>query len=95
MKRLTQQQRRQQIDEMVAVFIKRGFSYSELERCLELKQGSLKTDVSYELLVLLKILVNFPWMIRVAEKDFDEIESKKALCHAAIDIMFQPSKKRI
>jgi len=95
MKPLTIQQRKKQIDKMVALFIKCGFSYGELERCLELKHGSLKTDTSYELLALLKILVNFPWMLRVAEKGYDTIEAKKALCHAAIDIMFQPSKERI
>ena len=90
---MTAKQRKKQIDKIVKVFINCGFSHTELERSLDLERGTLQSDNSAELLALLKILANFPWMIRVAEKDFDEIEAKKATCHAAIDLIFERVNK--
>jgi len=89
---MTARQRKKQIDKIVDWFIKSGFSHAELERSLDLKRGTLRADNSPELLALLKILLNFPWIIRVAEKNFDEMEAKKAMYHTAIDLMFTQSK---
>ena len=51
---------------------------------------------SPELLVLMKIIKTYPWLLEVADKNYDEFESKRILGHSAVDIAInmQANKSR-
>jgi len=65
-----------------------------LEHALDLKTDTLIKEGSPELLALLKILQAFPWMVNVADKRFDPVESQRELLHAAVDIYCNKEKER-
>jgi len=43
-------------------------------------------------IALLKVIKIYPWLLDVADAGFDEMASKKIMCHSAIDAMF-PEKR--
>lgn len=81
-----------EVRKLVDSLVTMGFSEGELERTLDLPRKTLSTDNSEELIALLKIVNMYPWMIRVAEKNYDLLEAKKIMCNAAIDEMFSEKK---
>jgi hypothetical protein len=79
-----------EIEEILVEFQAEGITQTQIERTLDLGQGSL--DVGNlinepETTALLRIVRAFPWLLEVAEKRFDENESKRILLHQAVDVM--------
>lgn len=70
-----------------------GHSETELERCLELKFGTIKKvlamkDPPAEMVTLFKIIYSFPWLIEVADNGYDAKYAKqKLLFVAAVSMM--------
>jgi hypothetical protein len=63
-----------------------GYSQSSIERVLELPTGTLDKE-NPETLALMRIVKTFPWLLKVADEHFNELESKRIMCHSAIDVM--------
>lgn len=64
-----------------------GYTQASIERALDLEIGSLSTEnPSPELLVLMKIVKTYPWLIEVADQNYDEFEAKRILGHNAVDL---------
>lgn len=64
-----------------------GYTQASIERALDLEMGSLSTEnPSPELLVLMKIIKTYPWLIEVADQNYDEFEAKRVLGHNAVDL---------
>jgi hypothetical protein len=63
-----------------------GWTQGNLERALDLPMYSLKEETP-ENTALMKMIRIYPWLVEVAEKRYDEIESKRIMCHAAVDIV--------
>ena len=79
------------IDEVIKITSSREI---DLERVFELKFGSLKVARTSKkeppgLRALLKIVKTYPWMINIADMNWNEIYSKKIVCHAAIEELFR------
>ena len=85
---------KQKIKIIVDAFKKAGWKPMEMERCLDLEFGTLENSEDPALLPLLKILAVYPWLIRVAEKNYDTIEAKRIMTHAAIDTLFDQFKEK-
>jgi hypothetical protein len=69
---------------------RQGYSLSHIERALDLPQRTILRWKSGKEpcaagTTLLKFIRIFPWLIEVADEDFDESYSRKVLIHAAID----------
>jgi hypothetical protein len=86
---------RKKIDVLVNILIKHGFTSIEIERCLGLESSALTQSDDPALLSLLKIICLYPWMIRVAERNYDVTEARRMMCHAAIDSMFDTGGKGV
>jgi hypothetical protein len=70
------------IEEALLKLDKLGYSVPSVERILDLKPGTLKTDNASGdpvTLALFDILNAFPWILKVAEEDFNEKEAKYLL----------------
>lgn len=66
-----------------------GYSNSSLERILGLPFGYLKDKRHYrakDFQALIKILKTFPWMLIVADANYDEKIAKREMVKAAIDM---------
>ncbi len=77
--------------------LEKDWSLSGIERALGLPFKTLtkmKTHkrVSASTLGLLKILNQFPWMIDVADNNYEENYAKKTHLHAAVEVMFPDEK---
>lgn len=74
--------------EEVLIELLANFDYTQsaVERVLGLKMGTLSTDdPSPELLALMKVIRAYPWMLQVADKNFDDLEAKRISGHSAVD----------
>lgn len=74
--------------EEVLIELLANFDYTQsaVERVLGLEMGTLSTDdPSPELLALMKVIRAYPWMLQVADKNFDDLEAKRILGHSAVD----------
>jgi hypothetical protein len=83
------------IEEILAEFQAYGITIAQIERVLDLHQGALDTGNLIddpEIIALLKIVRTYPWLLEVAEADYDENESKRILLHHAIDQMILMKK---
>lgn len=63
-----------------------GWTQSSIERALDLKQGCLNTENSPEAIALMKIIRVFPWVVKVADRDYNERYIKKEMLHAFVDV---------
>jgi hypothetical protein len=74
---------------------KYGISQAGIERVLDLPQHSLDKEKGSEVVALIKMIKTFPWLISVAEKNYDRKEAKRTLLHVAVDYLIdlQDSKK--
>ncbi len=73
-----------------------GWTQASIERALGLEMKALSTkDPKPELVALMKIIKVYPWLIEVADSNYDEFESKRILGHNAVDIAvnMQANKK--
>ena len=79
-----------EIEETLVEFQAEGITQTQIERTLDLGQGSLDVGnliTEPETIALLRLIKAFPWLLKVAEKRFDENESKRILLHQAVDVM--------
>jgi len=66
------------VEELVKILNDNGYSNITIERILQLEFGILnrwisgKEDITCVGLSLLRILSTFPWMLKIAENNFDE-----------------------
>lgn len=56
----------------------------EMDRALGLKFGSWDTDKSPEMKALKKIVEKFPWIVKVADRDYDREYADAALLEAVV-----------
>jgi len=79
------------VTNILTTFNSNGISLSALERSLDLPQRMLskwkqqRSDPSASAVTLLKLVSLFPWLIEVADKGFDPIESKRIFLNIARD----------
>jgi hypothetical protein len=78
------------IETTLAEFQANGISQAQIERSLDLPINTL--DVSNlindpEIIALLNIIKTYPWLIDVAQKNYDHLESKRILLHNAVDTL--------
>ena len=62
-----------------------GYSQACVERTLSLPMGTLNKQ-NRESIALMRMIKAFPWLLKVADRQFDEVESKRILGHVAVDI---------
>ena len=85
------------IDEILIDLQGMGYTAPGLERVLGLNQGSIeiaKMTNDPEVIALLKIIKTYPWLLDVAEHNFDESMSKRIMFHSAIDAMMNDEHNR-
>lgn len=81
---------------LIELYANFGYTQSSIERALDLKMNTLSTkDPSYELLILIKMIKIYPWLIEVADKNYDKFEAKRILGHNAVNLAvnMQANKK--
>jgi len=72
------------IQEILIELQSMGHSQASIERTLGLPMKTLDNE-NPETLALMKMIKAFPWLLQVADRQFDEFESKRILGHAAVD----------
>jgi hypothetical protein len=80
------------IEALIDAIANLGFSYAHVERALDLPARTISRwksgqDPSAAGLTLLRFLRTYPWLISVAEKNFDENFSRQAIFSAVADEM--------
>lgn len=68
-----------------------GHNESSVERALDLDQGTIKKEMKKSkpdpaLMHILKMVYTYPWILRVADHDYDQKYAKKEMLKCAIDI---------
>ena len=90
------------IEEILIDLQAMGHSISGIERVLELEQGSLNIanfiddpEVNNpELLTLLKIVHTYPWILKVADQNFDLKFARSEMMHNAVDVVLNEMSKK-
>lgn len=78
------------IEEILIDFQAMGITASAMEIALGLEIGSIETASvtdNPEMIILLKIVKVYPWLLEVAEHEYDENMSQRIMLHNAVDIM--------
>lgn len=78
------------IEEILIDFQAMGITTSAIKLAFDLDQGSIEiANISDnpEMITLLKIIRTFPWLLEVAEYNYDENISKRTLLHNAVDVI--------
>jgi hypothetical protein len=86
------------IEEMLIEFGSMGISEAAIERALDLGQGSLRVaslTEDPEATVLLRLIRVYPWLIDVAESNFDENTSQRIMLHNAVDVMMNEKHNKL
>ena len=64
-----------------------GWSQASIERSLGIPQQSLsKENPEPELITLMKIVRVYPWVVQVADCQYNKSEALRIMGHAAIDV---------
>jgi len=71
---------------LLNLYVNYKYTQSDVERMLDLPMKALDLENS-ETLALMKMIKVYPWLLEVADKDYDEIEAKRILGHNAVDII--------
>jgi len=78
-----------EIEGIIAEFQSHGISQTSIEHALDLGFGSIErallTD-DPEMISLLRIVRTYPWLLEVAENNYDETKAERILLHNAVDI---------
>jgi predicted transcriptional regulator len=82
-----------EIKNILAEFKEKGISQIQIERIFEIPISTLDKEESSEVLSLLKLIKIFPWMIEVANKNYNETEAKEIMLHNAINVMMEKERE--
>lgn len=64
-----------------------GWSQASIERSLDIPQRSLsKENPEPELITLMKIVRAYPWVVQVADRQYNEVDALRIMGHAAVDV---------
>lgn len=65
-----------------------GYTQGCIERILNLKAKSLSIEnPAPELIALMKVIRTYPWLLKVADNNYNEFEAKRILGHVAVDLI--------
>ena len=70
-----------------------GWTRTQIERSLDLKPQDLNDSEKPETIALMKMIKAFPWLVEIADRDFDEDYAKKMLHQAASNIIRKEQRK--
>lgn len=87
-----------EIESILIDFQAHGISQVNIEHALDLSFGSIeraKLTDDPEMITLLRIVRTYPWLLQVAENNYDEIESSRILLHNAVDILVSAEKRKM
>lgn len=82
---------------LIELYANYGYTRGCVERILNLKANSLSTEnPAPELIALMKVIRTYPWLLKVADNNYDEFEAKRILGHVAVDLFVnQLANKKI
>ena len=73
---------------LIELYANYGYTQACVERILNLKINSLRTeDPAPELIALMKIIKTYPWLLKVADSNYNEFEAKRILGRTAVDLI--------
>ena len=80
--------------------LKKKYQYVNIERILELPFGTLEKwengkRIPADGVAVLKILYHFPFILHVADANYDEKASKSIFLHSAIDVLLKTEDKLV
>lgn len=75
------------VKEILEGFKEVGVSQAALERIFGLGQGDLSKEEKPETIALMRIIATYPWLINVAENNYEANYARRALVHVAIDTL--------
>lgn len=81
-----------------AIKAQTGYNEAQVERALDLNQGEIKKMIIVEksggscppeLISLLKIVCTYPWMLKVADRSYDQKYAMREMAVQAVDILVE------
>lgn len=78
------------LESILSNFSEKGFSLVYIERALDLSHRTLSRwksqGISASGLALMRMVHTFPWLLKVADKDYDRIYANKELVNQAMEV---------